>query len=98
MEITEELTQKVATLARLQLTQEEVTKFTGQLKQILHYVEQLNEVNVEGVDPLTHPITLETKMRADEVRPSPVNQEGTPKVLVSAPEKLDDGFKVPPIL
>lgn len=93
-----EMTQKVATLARLKLTDEELTTFTDQVGDILKYVEKLQEVNVEGVAPMTHPLELSTPMREDVAVPSPTNSEGKPKVLDSAPDVLNDGYKVPPIL
>ncbi len=93
-----EMTQKVAHLARLKLTEEELTTFTNQVGDILKYVEKLQEVNVEGVAPMTHPLELNTPMREDVAVPSPINAEGKPKVLDSAPDVLNDGYKVPPIL
>jgi len=98
VEVNEKLTRQVAELARLELSDQEVQVFTSQLGGILKYVEQLQEVNVQGVEPLTHPLDLATPLRPDEVRPSPLDQEGKPKVLRSAPDVLYDGFKVPPIL
>jgi aspartyl-tRNA(Asn)/glutamyl-tRNA(Gln) amidotransferase subunit C len=88
----------MAQLARLALTEDEVTTFTSQVGDILKYVDKLQEVNVEGVAPLTHPLELETPMRDDTVVPPPRNAEGRPKVLDSAPDVLNDGYKVPPIL
>lgn len=93
-----EMTQKVARLARLKLTDEELTTFTNQVGDILKYVEKLQEVNVEGVAPMTHPLDLATPLRDDVAVPSPTNAEGKPKVLDAAPDVLNDGYKVPPIL
>jgi aspartyl-tRNA(Asn)/glutamyl-tRNA(Gln) amidotransferase subunit C len=92
------ITQQVARLARLKLTDEELTTFTSQVGDILKYVEKLQEVNVEGVAPLTHPLELQTPLREDEIGPPATNAEGRSKVLDSAPDILNDGFKVPPIL
>ena len=98
VEVREELTRYVANLSRLELSHLEVTTFTQQLGEILKYVEQLHKVDVTGVEPLTHPLELATPMREDRVVPSPMDHEGKPKVLLSAPDVMDDGFKVPPIL
>lgn len=98
VEVNESLTRQVAQLARLELSDQEVKTFTSQLSDILKYVEQLQSVDVQGVEPLTHPLALSTPLRPDEVKPSPVDSEGKPKVLQSAPDVLYDGFKVPQIL
>jgi aspartyl-tRNA(Asn)/glutamyl-tRNA(Gln) amidotransferase subunit C len=98
VDVNEALTRQVATLARLELSDSEVKTFTSQVSQIIHYTEKLQEVNVQGVEPLSHPLELPTFLRPDVVAASPVDSEGKPKVLGSAPEVLYDGFKVPPIL
>src|SRR4051812_1338526 len=98
IEVDETLTRKVALLARLELTDSEVATFTPQLKGILGYIDQLGQAQVEGVEPMVHPIELETALRDDVARPSPVDPEGKPRVLESAPDVLHDGFKVPPVL
>jgi len=102
VEINEALTLKVGHLARLALSEHEVKTFTAQLGMILKYVEQLQEVNVDGVEPMTHPFNdradLAAPLRKDEAKPFPRDENGKPKVLRHAPEVLFDGFKVPPIL
>ena len=95
MEINESLTQKVAHLARLELTDTEVKMFTAQLGEILAYVERLKEIDVEGVDPLTHPLEIETYLSPDIVHPFPRDAEGKPKALACATEVYEDSFKVP---
>lgn len=96
--VNEALTRGAANLARLELTDAEVATFTHQLGDILKYVDQLQKLDVKGVEPLTHPLELETPMREDEVNPSPVDSHGKPKSLHSAPDVIDDGFKVPQIV
>lgn len=95
VEINEALTRKLADLARLELTEEEVRLFTGQLEHVLRYVEQLPRTEAE---PFTHPLSLPTAFRDDIARPSPVNPDGTPKILNPAPTIKEGQFKVPPIL
>lgn len=101
--VDEELTRKMAHLARLELTDEEIRLFTAQLGQILGYVGRLQEVDVEGVEPLAHPTVesfpeAQAMPRQDEARPAPVDAQGRPKIFQAAPELLNDGFKVPQIL
>ncbi|MCC7441875.1 MAG: Asp-tRNA(Asn)/Glu-tRNA(Gln) amidotransferase subunit GatC [Bdellovibrionales bacterium] len=94
----EALTRKVADLARLELTDDEVQCFTRQLGDVLAYVAQLKEVNVEGVEPMVHPIPYTLRLREDEVEPPFLDDEGHPKVLKSAPDAMYDGYKVPQIV
>ena len=98
VEVNEKLTRQVAHLARLELSEAEVTTFTAQLSEVIQYIEKLQEVDVQRVEPLIHPLELATPMREDEVQDSPLDPEGKPRVLSSAPDVLVDGFKVPPIL
>ena len=98
IQVDESMTRKMADLARLELTDQEVTTFTHQLGDILKYIDLLQEVDVTNVEPLTHPLELKTPMREDEVKPSPVDADGNPRVLESGPEVMDGGFRVPQIL
>lgn len=92
--ITEEEVRRVARLARLELDEGEVQRFTRQLGAILEAFACLQEVNTEGVDPTFYPLPLQNVLREDEVRPSmPVE-----KVLQNAPEREGDLFKVPRII
>jgi aspartyl-tRNA(Asn)/glutamyl-tRNA(Gln) amidotransferase subunit C len=84
----------VANLARLELSEEEKNKFTEQLNAILKYVEQLNQLDTEHVEPTSHVMPLYNVMREDEARPSwPLEQ-----VLLNAPDEEDGQFKVPAVL
>jgi aspartyl-tRNA(Asn)/glutamyl-tRNA(Gln) amidotransferase subunit C len=85
---------KVATLARLTLSDEEVARFTRQLGVVLQYVDQLNEVDVTGVEPLVHAIEVENVLRADETTPSLPRDQA----LANAPKQDGKYFLVPPIL
>ena len=98
VDVTEELTRKVAHLARLALTDAEVTLYTAQMKNTLGYVDLIAEVDVAGVEPMFHPLQMPTPMREDVVVPSPKSADGKPKTISHAPEVLYDGFKVPPII
>jgi len=85
---------KVAKLARLDLTDAEITEFTGQLSAILEYVEKLNELDTADVQPLAHCLPISNCFRDDVVKES----LGTEKTLANAPQRDDEFFKVPKIL
>ena len=97
-QVTPVMTRQVAHLARLALTDQEANGFSVQLGEILKYVEQLQEVDVTGVEPMMHPFELATPMRDDTVVLFPRGPEGEPKILEGAPDVLNGGYKVPPIL
>lgn len=84
----------VADLARLELTEDELDTFTGQLAKVLDHAADVEALDTEGVPPTAHPLPLRNVLRADEVRPSLDRAE----VLASAPDVEDDRFKVPPVL
>jgi aspartyl-tRNA(Asn)/glutamyl-tRNA(Gln) amidotransferase subunit C len=60
----------VANLARIDLSDDEITRFQSQLGRVLEYVEQLNQVDVSQVEPTAHANAVYNVFRADEVRPS----------------------------
>lgn len=84
----------VALLSRLELTEAEVERFTTELNAILGHVEQIQRVDVEGVEPTSHPLGLEDVLRPDELRPSLTHEQ----ILANAPERTAEGFKVPPVI
>lgn len=85
---------KVASLARLSLTDEELATYGQQLTQILSYVHVLDEVDIEGVEPMPHAIDLENVFRSDETRPSLPREAA----LQNAPKTDGQYFQVPQIL
>ena len=87
---------KIAALARLELTPEEITLFTKQLSDILGYVETLHTVDTAGIPPTSHPVAAPAVWREDELRPS-LNRD---EVLSQAPHaSVRAGlFKVPKVL
>ncbi|MDD5458245.1 MAG: Asp-tRNA(Asn)/Glu-tRNA(Gln) amidotransferase subunit GatC [Phycisphaerae bacterium] len=86
--------EKVAKLARLDLSEAEIGEFSDQLNAVIAYVEKMNELDTEGVEPLAHCLPVHNVFRADEVKPS----LGTEAVLKNAPQRDDGFFKVPKIL
>lgn len=84
----------VAHLARLQLTDAEMTQFSAQLQSIFAYVTKLNELDVSNVEPTAHAVPLTNVLRKDEARPS-IDRE---RVLANAPEAARDLFIMPKIV
>ena len=94
MSISRSDVEKVALLARLRLTDGELEMITGQLSQIVGYVDQLGEVNTEGVEPMAHAIEVANVFRDDQVVPSLPRVEA----LANAPHHNDHGYLVPAVL
>jgi aspartyl-tRNA(Asn)/glutamyl-tRNA(Gln) amidotransferase subunit C len=86
--------EKVALLGRLQLTEAELATMTAELGRIVGYVDQLAEVNTDGVEPMAHAIELVNVFRADEVTPSLPSDEA----LANAPHRDERGYLVPAVL
>ncbi len=84
----------IAELARLKFNEKELENFTHQLNEILSYVEKLNELDTENVEPLSHPVESSNIFREDVVKPS-VNREDA---LRNAPDKNEAFFKVPKVI
>ncbi|NER20355.1 MAG: Asp-tRNA(Asn)/Glu-tRNA(Gln) amidotransferase subunit GatC [Symploca sp. SIO1C2] len=92
--IDKEQVHKVATLARLQMTEAEEEQITTQMSSILEYFEQLSELNTDNVPPTTRAIDMSNVTRPDELHPYP-NREA---ILKEAPDPDGDFFRVPKIL
>jgi aspartyl-tRNA(Asn)/glutamyl-tRNA(Gln) amidotransferase subunit C len=90
----------VATLARLDLSDDDLVRMTGQISAILDYVDQLKQVPTDGVEPLAHPLDLHNVFRDDE----PQSCLPAAEALANAPAKSADPatcggfFLVPPVL
>ena len=92
MAITREEVLHVAKLARLELTDEEVERFTQQLSAILEAVAKVSELDLADVEPTAHPLDLVNVWVEDEPRPSLRVDDA----LANAPEREAGFFKVPP--
>ena len=92
--IDEAQVRKVAKLARLQLDDAEVAQFSTDLSSIVEYIEKLNELDTDSVEPLAHCLPVHNVFRDDVVKPSLTVEQ----VLANAPQRADDFFKVPKIL
>jgi aspartyl-tRNA(Asn)/glutamyl-tRNA(Gln) amidotransferase subunit C len=94
MAVTLKDVEHVASLARLEFSDEEKKTLMNQLNKILEYMEKLNELDTSNVEPLAHVIPLTNVFREDAVKPSrPVAE-----VLKNAPSKTDKFFKVPKVI
>ena len=82
----------VAALARLELTEDEITRLETQLSDILEAVGKVSELDLADVPPTSHPLAVVTVFRADEPRPSLPLED----VFANAPERDGDYFRVPP--
>jgi aspartyl-tRNA(Asn)/glutamyl-tRNA(Gln) amidotransferase subunit C len=92
--ITRSDVEHVARLARLALTDDEITRFTDELGHILEHAADLATLDLDGVEPTAHPLSLTNVMRPDEVR-LPLSRDD---VLAAAPAVEDGRFRVPRIL
>jgi aspartyl-tRNA(Asn)/glutamyl-tRNA(Gln) amidotransferase subunit C len=81
-------------LSRLELSDKEVSEFSGQLSAILEYVEQLNQLDTEGVEPTAHPLPLRNVFREDEAN-EPLAIDAA---LANAPERTASFFKTPKVI
>ena len=85
---------RIAHLARIAVTEAEVPHLQGELNAMLAFVEQLTEVNVEGVEPMTSVMPMEMKKRADIVDDGDIADD----ILKNAPAAEDRFFLVPKVV
>ena len=94
MSVDEEMARRIATLARIGVSDAQLPDLAKELSAILGFVEQLSEVDTTGIKPLTS--AVETTMR---LRPDEVSDGGYPDdILKNAPEKDDEYFAVPKVI
>jgi aspartyl-tRNA(Asn)/glutamyl-tRNA(Gln) amidotransferase subunit C len=94
MAVDETTTRRIAHLARIAVKDEEVAHLQGEINAVLAFVEQLAEVNVEGVEPMTSVTPMQMKMRQDVV-----NDGGIADAIVrNAPASEDHFFVVPKVV
>jgi aspartyl-tRNA(Asn)/glutamyl-tRNA(Gln) amidotransferase subunit C len=94
MSVDAKTVKRVAHLARIALAEGDVAKMQGELNAILGFVEQLNEVDVDGVEPMTSVTPMAMKKRADGVTDGGI----APQVVANAPASEDDYFMVPKVV
>lgn len=86
--------EKIAALAKLSFSETEKQKLAEEMNAILGYMDQLNEVNTDGVEPLISPVPLSNVFREDTVQPSLERNVA----LKNAPDKTEEFFKIPRVL
>ena len=91
MVITDELISYLEELARIRLSEEAEQKAKEDLQKILAYIDTLNELDTEGVEPMSHSFPIKNVLREDEVRPSTDRE----LILSNAPKQKDGCFMVP---
>ena len=94
MSVDAETIRRVARLARIRIEDNDIDALAGELNQILHFVEQLNEVDVDGVEPMTSVIPMAIKTRIDEVSAGGIAED----VTANAPQTEDNYFLVPKVV
>ena len=94
MPLTRQDVEKVSLLGRLLLSPEELDRMTEQLGQIVAYVEQLNELDTDNVEPMAHAVEMTNVLRSDELQPSLPREEA----LANAPQQDGKYYLVPAVL
>ncbi len=93
-EITVEDVEYAARLAKLDLSEDEKRSMTSQLREVLNYMDKLNELNTDDVEPTTHVLPIKNVWRADEREPS-LEQD---KVITIAPKSHEGQIRVPRVV
>ena len=94
MSLSKDDVRKIAYLARIRVPEERLEPLAGELNNIVGWVEQLQEVDTNGVEPMTSMVDIETPMRDDVVTDGDVME----KVLANAPDRNDAFFGVPKVV
>jgi aspartyl-tRNA(Asn)/glutamyl-tRNA(Gln) amidotransferase subunit C len=94
MSVDKETVKRVARLARIAVTDEEAESLQGELNTILGFVEQLNEVDVTGVEPMTSVVAMKPRMRDDVVDDGGKAAD----IVANAPAREDNFFVVPKVI
>ena len=94
MSVSSEQVRHIAKLARIAMSDEELERLVPELNNILGWVEQLGEVNTDGIEPLTAVIEQELRLRDDVVNDGNIRDE----VLANAPDAQHGFFAVPKVI
>ncbi|MFO1464656.1 MAG: Asp-tRNA(Asn)/Glu-tRNA(Gln) amidotransferase subunit GatC [bacterium] len=92
--ITRDTVEKIAKLARLQLSESDLEKYTGQLNNILGHIEKLNQLDTSAIEATTHAVEVPNPLREDEVRTNQVIES----LLEISPDHEDHFFRVPKVI
>lgn len=93
MSLTVDEVRKVAKLSRLELSEDALPAMAEQLNKIIHYVDQLQEINTDDVEPLAHPLPIHNVFREDVVKESLTPEQA----LANAPKPSGKYFGVPAV-
>lgn len=94
MSVTKKDVEYIAELARLQLSPQEIESLSKDMNKILGYIDLLNELDTENIEPLEHVIELDSRLRKDEAK-EPLSHEDA---LRNAPDADSDYFRVPRVI
>lgn len=94
MEITKDLVEYVSNLSNIRLDEATSAKMENELGEIIKYMDVLNEVNTDGVEPMSHVFSIKNVLREDEIKES----YDRDLILKNAPERTNEAFVVPKIV
>ena len=94
MSVTKSDVEHIAKLAKLEIREDEINKFTSQFNKVLEYVEKLNELDTENIEPLSHPVEGENVFREDILKKS----IPTTDALKNSAFNDEEYFKVPKVI
>jgi aspartyl-tRNA(Asn)/glutamyl-tRNA(Gln) amidotransferase subunit C len=94
MSLDKDTVKRVAQLARIRVPEAELEPLAGEISGILGWIEQLNEVNTDGVQPMARVVAMKLPMREDAV----TEAEQSAKVLANAPDGVGRFFTVPKVV
>jgi len=94
MQIKDEDVKKIARLASLQINDDETNAIAGHLSNIFDLVEQMNQVDSEGVEPMAHPLDITQRLRADVV----TEKDQRERFQALAPEAVENLYLVPKVI
>ena len=94
MKIDKNTTLKIAKLCRVKIEDHEIDELSSQLSSIIDWVEQLNEVNTDDIEPLSNVSMAKLPLRKD----NEISEDNSKDILDNAPEKLENYFVVPKVV
>jgi len=94
MSVKKEDVKNIAKLSKLRLSEEEIEEFTGDMNQILDYVEKLDNLDTSNIEPLSHPLEGTNVFREDQLQKSIDNEAA----LKNAPARSGEFFNVPKVI
>lgn len=94
MSVDDDTVRRIARLARIAVDDKEISHWRGEINAVLKFAEQLNEVNIDGVDAMTSVTPMQLRMREDKI----TDGEIADKVLSNAPQDQDGFYMVPKVV